>query len=178
MRETAWVGALAERGIFDEHAHYYSGTGLLAALRQPHVEYPCFRWATSGRNLHAIAATFGKKLAVGFDSVGFCGFCAGPDVWIVDYFALGDPLLARLPPIPDPFWRVGHFLRRPGRLSCDPAERQERPCGSWAGGLLRSTCDNHAGTPLGPAPAGRYLGHESRPIRPAAGTLRDGEFVT
>ena len=93
--------------------YYYRGTALLSALRQPHVEYPCFRWATSGRNLHAIAAAFRKKLVVDFDSVGFCGFYAGPDVWIVDHFALGDPLLARLPPIPDPFWRIGHFWRLP-----------------------------------------------------------------
>ena len=112
MSETALLRAIiAERGICDEHACYYSGTGLLAAWRRPHVEYPCFRWAAAGRNLQAIAATFQKKLIVGFEAVGLCGFYAGADVWIVDHFALGDPLLARLPPAPDPFWRIGHFLR-------------------------------------------------------------------
>ena len=31
----------------------------------------------------------------------------------MDHYALGDPLLARLPPIPEPFWRIGHFWRLP-----------------------------------------------------------------
>jgi hypothetical protein len=39
------------------------------------------------------------------------GFAAGPEVTVIDRFALGDALLARLP-VEDPRrWRIGHFAR-------------------------------------------------------------------
>jgi arabinofuranosyltransferase len=41
--------------------------------------------------------------------VGFLGYFAGPNVHVIDIFALGDPLLARLPAAPG--WRIGHFER-------------------------------------------------------------------
>lgn len=43
--------------------------------------------------------------------VGMRGYYAGPNVHVIDYFALVDPLLARLPPIYRLIWRVGHFER-------------------------------------------------------------------
>ena len=42
-------------------------------------------------------------------NVGFYGYAAGPTVHIVDYYALADPLLARLPAKTK--WRIGHFVR-------------------------------------------------------------------
>src|SRR5204863_114521 len=42
-------------------------------------------------------------------NIGLFGLFAGPHVHIVDPYALGDPLLARLPPLPG--WRIGHFER-------------------------------------------------------------------
>ena len=42
--------------------------------------------------------------------IGMTGYYAGPDVHIVDFFALADPLLARRPA--DPNSRIGHFRRR------------------------------------------------------------------
>jgi arabinofuranosyltransferase len=44
-------------------------------------------------------------------NIGFRGFYAGPHVHIIDPLALTDPLLARLPALRDPRWRVGHYLR-------------------------------------------------------------------
>jgi arabinofuranosyltransferase len=44
------------------------------------------------------------------DAVGFSGYFAGPGTHIIDIYALGDPLLARLPAMPT--FRVGHFERR------------------------------------------------------------------
>lgn len=47
-------------------------------------------------------------------AVGFAGFAAGPDKFIIDVVALGDPLLARLPAKrPDKYedWKSGHFYR-------------------------------------------------------------------
>jgi tetratricopeptide (TPR) repeat protein len=50
-------------------------------------------------------------LAVEIGAVGFPGFVMGPRFHFMDLFGLADPLLARLPPLPDPYWRVGHFRR-------------------------------------------------------------------
>lgn len=57
--------------------------------------------------------------------VGFLGYHLGPDTHVIDYHALGDPLLSRLPMTrPDPVlaaflpqlvgreWRVGHYYRQ------------------------------------------------------------------
>ena len=41
--------------------------------------------------------------------IGFLGFEAGPSVHIVDRPALSDPMLARMPSLPN--WRIGHFHR-------------------------------------------------------------------
>ena len=95
----------------DEHAVYYAGTGLLPALQEPGTSFPTFKWAADGKLLRRIAAADKKKLVIAVSNIGFLGFYAGPDVWIVDNFALTDPLLARLPPPPDPYWRTGHFWR-------------------------------------------------------------------
>jgi len=58
-------------------------------------------------------------------AIGFFGYYAGPGLHVLDYHALGDPLLARLPAVDrDPLlaelfprlaarkWRIGHFVRR------------------------------------------------------------------
>ena len=44
-------------------------------------------------------------------NTGVFGYFAGPQVYIIDYLALSDPLLARLPAIYDLNWRIGHFER-------------------------------------------------------------------
>jgi arabinofuranosyltransferase len=42
---------------------------------------------------------------------GMIGFYAGRDKIIIDAFGLIDPLLAHLPPEPNPAWRPGHLKR-------------------------------------------------------------------
>jgi arabinofuranosyltransferase len=42
-------------------------------------------------------------------TIGMIGYYTGPDRHIIDRFALGDPLLARLPAVQP--WRIGHFAR-------------------------------------------------------------------
>jgi arabinofuranosyltransferase len=44
-----------------------------------------------------------------FCNIGFAGYSAGPDVYIIDGYALTDPLLARLPAYENS--RIGHFAR-------------------------------------------------------------------
>lgn len=48
---------------------------------------------------------------VQFGGLGFYGYKAGPSVHIVDYFALSDALLARLPSRFTSMIRIGHFTR-------------------------------------------------------------------
>lgn len=44
-------------------------------------------------------------------AVGYTGYFAGPNVYIIDSFALTNALLARLPPEYDANWRNAHFRR-------------------------------------------------------------------
>jgi arabinofuranosyltransferase len=44
------------------------------------------------------------------DEAGFFGYFAGDKI-VLDLWALGDPLLARIPFRPDSRWRVGHYTR-------------------------------------------------------------------
>lgn len=93
------------RGITDERGNYYHNTGLIEALRRG-VTLPDHDWAIEGR----MARASGPAVVVK-GSVGFYGYFAGPEVYVVDLLALGDPLLARLPVV-DPDWRIGHLGRR------------------------------------------------------------------
>jgi arabinofuranosyltransferase len=116
VRASGEVGARAgtERGwlygrtITDERANYYRNTGLLRAFQQSDP-LPDHDWALEGRAAREAAPPVVEK-----GSVGFYGYFAGPEVYIVDLLGLGNPLLARLPPA-DPDWRIGHF----GRLMPD-----------------------------------------------------------
>ena len=45
------------------------------------------------------------------ESMGIAGYLAGPDVYILDVYALSDPLLARLQMEDLENWRIGHFRR-------------------------------------------------------------------
>ncbi len=103
--EPGWIRG---RSIVDERANYYHNTGLLRAFQQS-APLPDHDWAVEGR-----AAREAAPLVVEKGSVGFYGYFAGPQVYVVDMLGLGNPLLARLP-LADPDWSVGHF----GRLMPD-----------------------------------------------------------
>ncbi len=92
-------------GVSDERACYYPWTGLLNA--RPDMAEPFHAWAESGRQLRARG-----KVVVVAENLGFTGFFAGPDVYIINWHALSDPFLARLPAPRGDVWRVGH-QRRP-----------------------------------------------------------------
>jgi len=86
--------------IFNERAHYYPKTGMLAP--KP--------W-----DLHIFrhSSRPAPKLAVE-ERIGMKGFLAGPRTYILDYAALANPLLAHLPAIQypgSPSFRIGHFYR-------------------------------------------------------------------
>lgn len=88
-------------GVTDERLYYYPRTGL---LRAGHFTRPDLIDADlAHRMLDA-----GQRVAT-HEMVGMFGFAAGPDLYVVDRFSLGEPLTARLP-VTDP-WRIGHFQR-------------------------------------------------------------------
>jgi arabinofuranosyltransferase len=92
-------------GVGDERRFYYKTTGLLQWRADRPM--PDHHFARAGREY----AAMNKDLAKAHGAIGFRGFFAGPRTHIVDYFALADPLLARLPAYYKPTWRVGHFTR-------------------------------------------------------------------
>jgi arabinofuranosyltransferase len=90
------------REITDERRYYYEGTGLLKGrLGDRRPDHPM---VDDGAALRA-----GGPTVVVRDGIGFTGYFAGPQVHIVDVYALTDPLLARLPAIPGS--RTGHYRR-------------------------------------------------------------------
>lgn len=114
-------GLIDRHGICDERRYYFGLSGM--RNRHPSGEKPTNEATMIGRQL----ARSGVPVTVE-GAVGFTGYCAGPKVHIVDYHALGDPLLARMPMVAhdrlydralagldgytDPEgWRIGHFLR-------------------------------------------------------------------
>ncbi len=118
----AWSeGLLDESGIADERGYYYPATGLLSPSEL--AERPSLATAQKGRR-----ARRNHDPLIVDGSVGFVGYFAGPDTYVIDYHALGDPLLARLPmvkndPLLEQFClqfrgmkcatthRIGHLLR-------------------------------------------------------------------
>jgi len=99
-------------GIADERAYYFPETGLVRVIKgyakilAYHGPVPPYPGAFNGLRARAQNAT----LAVTKET-GFFAYFAGPGVHVVDVFALGDPLLARLPFEPTGAWRIGHFAR-------------------------------------------------------------------
>lgn len=94
-------------GIADERGFYFTRTGFLIEI--PWIDKPNHHYKQDGLRLKRQ----GKKVHVS-DSIGFLGYYAGPDVHIIDKFALCDPLLARIPFQRDwevKAWRIGHFYR-------------------------------------------------------------------
>ncbi|HSQ38900.1 MAG TPA: hypothetical protein VLM78_01970 [Anaerolineales bacterium] len=93
-------------GINDERAYYYPISGLLNYRPGRDVPFSGEGWVEHGKALRESG-----KSVVDEKNVGFIGYFAGPDVHIVDLYALCDPLLARRPASSPEKWRIGHFER-------------------------------------------------------------------
>ena len=89
-----------EHHIYDERLQYYPKTGLFAPHRWDFYIF---------RNSRVPQPPFAVE-----ERVGMKGYLAGPKVHLLDYLALGDPLLARMPAIrlPGPqSFHIAHFYR-------------------------------------------------------------------
>jgi len=100
------VSEIPKDGVADEKAFYHPTSSLLYWHgRQP---WPLGMFAKTGLDLHK--ACIKAPLVYATGSIGMVGYYAGPRAFIVDQFALSDPLLARLPASKG--IRIGHFTRR------------------------------------------------------------------
>ncbi len=96
--------------IADEQLFYFQSTGLLNLKKD---KKPPYTINFVNRNLRSTGEQMknSDKRVFIKNIVGMAGYYAGPRVHIIDQFALGDPLLSKLPAIYNPTWRIGHFLR-------------------------------------------------------------------
>ncbi len=90
--------------IADERAYYYPSTGLLRMNKY-----------NTGPEIANVQvglkyAEDGTRVAVS-GNTGLIGFYAGPAVYILDFHALSDPLLARLPVQSSYNFVIGHYYR-------------------------------------------------------------------
>jgi arabinofuranosyltransferase len=103
-------------GITDERLFYYHRLGWLSTARAdkgkapPGSRFGGFKWVAGGESPE-------KVEVVG--PLGVAGYQAGPDVHMLDYNSLADPLMPRLPLAFVGHWRIGHFhhLIPPGYLA-------------------------------------------------------------
>jgi arabinofuranosyltransferase len=97
--------AIPESGVVDERLCYRDHTGLAVNVRT--LKYKTHEYYAQGRALRDKGTRVMSENVVGMKS-----FAAGPNVHLIDTFALTDPLLARIPyePAGETF-RIGHFSR-------------------------------------------------------------------
>ncbi len=94
-------------GVQSERAHYPDTSLRNYLSRDPEVAiWPYHYFARFGLELFHSP----ERVHVA-GGIGMTGYIAGTDKIIVDYYALADPLLARLPVRDPKNWRIGHFRR-------------------------------------------------------------------
>lgn len=100
------LNAIGPHGIADERRYYFPSTGLFGGSRGVPRPSPADPWVNAGLDLrrnHVDLTVAG--------AVGLLGYHAGPRVHIVDFHAVTDPFLSRLPAELNDNWRIGHFRR-------------------------------------------------------------------
>jgi arabinofuranosyltransferase len=112
-------------GIVDERACYVEHTGIAQNLRAKKFKrHPYF--------LEGLKLQSGQRRVAVSSLVGMGGFAAGPNVHLIDPYALTDPLLARIRYRPAGDWRPGHLMRplpEGYALSIERGENQlQDPC--------------------------------------------------
>src|SRR5699024_7405800 len=95
-----YTRAKASDGIVDERGYYWRGTGWTAPREKPGPTHEFVRDGRAARTPMAVTSV-----------IGLYGYYAGPEHHVVDRLGLADPLLARMPAVHDPEWRIGHFRR-------------------------------------------------------------------
>jgi arabinofuranosyltransferase len=95
-------------GIADERDVYFRGTGLLRY--NDFNSEPNIVWVDQGKDLKNLSKTFVKQIFA-FEYVGFLGYYAGKDVYILDTLGIGNAYFAHQPMEDMTNWRIGHYKR-------------------------------------------------------------------
>lgn len=107
--EKAAAEIVGADGISDERAWHYRLTGLLRVQFDgwrpiaPLAEHPKYQ------EVQRLLASGKKVITTG--AIGLRGFYLGPGVHVIDFNALADPLLSKLPVAHPDDWRISHFKR-------------------------------------------------------------------
>ncbi|MGQ9848043.1 MAG: hypothetical protein ACUVQP_11175, partial [Bacteroidales bacterium] len=88
--------------VMDERKFYYNGSNLIDTFQGKKM--PTYHWVIDGMKMKKSEYKFFLTF-----NIGFRGYYAGPEIYILDIFALSDPLLSKLPS--ETRWRIGHFPR-------------------------------------------------------------------
>jgi arabinofuranosyltransferase len=99
--------ALNRFGIHDARAEFFL-IDSLAHAAEMRPELPDHPWTILARRYKRAAERDASQRVQVIDAIGHAGYYAGPKVHVVDGWALGDPLLARLPAV---FGAIGHYTR-------------------------------------------------------------------
>lgn len=106
-----WAVKSVVQSIADERAFYYDTAGLLNAEIDAFM--PRHSWALDGQRIRGE----GPKVVTSIN-IGYFGYYAGPEIYIVDVHTTGDALRSRLPVTSESTdyysgknWRIGHFAR-------------------------------------------------------------------
>ena len=101
--ELAHLPFMEPDGTTDERMVFFPSLGLLAGRSGPHLQ-----WAARGLDDQR---SFPPGTVIVEDNIGLRCYYGGPKLHYLDPYGLGDPLLARLPPIRRASFRIGHFRR-------------------------------------------------------------------
>jgi arabinofuranosyltransferase len=93
-----------EAGIADEKGYYHYRSSLGVRLFRKPEPFPNHRFVSEGLRFRALRTPVTVEC-----NVGYFGYYAGPSKTIIDECGLTDPLLSRLPALPEA--RIGHFIR-------------------------------------------------------------------
>ncbi len=90
------------------HVHV-EGMALLPFKKKPTL--PFHDWMEDGKTFARKPERIHLGGALGGEAIGYFGYAAGQQKFIIDYLGLSDPLLARLPPIYTKVLKAGHHYR-------------------------------------------------------------------
>lgn len=91
-----------QSGVADERLYYFASSGLVNYSSEG-------LWPNAATAYTGLEARARGTHVFAYCCNGVLGYYAGPDVYVFDTLALGNPMLARLP-VTGP-WRIGHFYR-------------------------------------------------------------------
>lgn len=100
-------------GIVDERGFYFYSTGLLNSTRNFRIPrgHLFVKQAEREKAAAAKKALSDQKHVARNTSVGIFGYYCGPRIHVLDVHGITEPLLARLPAMYNPNWRIGHTKR-------------------------------------------------------------------